>query len=132
MRLIERAAAMRRPGRYQAQAAITALHCEAATWDDTDWPQILVLYGMLLRHDPSPVVRLNRAVALAQVRGAEVALREVEALAEPLARYHLLHAVRGRLLRELGRTDDARAADALALAATENVAERQLLVERLR
>jgi RNA polymerase sigma-70 factor (ECF subfamily) len=130
--LLERAAAMRRPGRYQLQAAITACHCEAATWADTDWLQILTLYDLLLRYDPSPVVRLNRAVATARVEGPAVALAEVDAVAQPLRRYHLLHAIRAELLRELGRPDEARAADRVALAATGNVAERALLTDRLR
>ncbi|WP_426564835.1 RNA polymerase sigma factor [Angustibacter sp. McL0619] len=129
--LLERAAAMRRPGRYQLQAAITACHCEAKTWDETDWLQILTLYDLLLRYDGSPVVRLNRAVATARVEGPDVALAEVDAVAQPLRRFHLLHATRAQLLRELGRPDEARAADRLALAATGNVAERALLTERL-
>ncbi len=131
-RLLERAAALRRPGRYQLQAAITACHCEAPTWGDTDWLQILTLYDLLVRHDPSPVVRLNRAVALARVAGPAQALAEVDALAEPLARYHLWHAIRAELLRELGRDGEARQADVLALAGTDNVAERALLTDRLR
>ncbi|GAA4349855.1 RNA polymerase sigma factor [Angustibacter luteus] len=130
--LLERAAAMRRPGRYQLQAAIAACHCEAKTWDETDWLQILTLYDLLLRHDPSPVVRLNRAVATARVEGPDVALAEVDALARPLRRFHLLHATRAQLLRDLGRLDEARAADRLALAATGNVAEQALLTDRLR
>jgi RNA polymerase sigma-70 factor (ECF subfamily) len=130
--LLERAAGMRRPGRYQLQAAIAACHCEAATWADTDWLQILTLYDLLLRYDPSPVVRLNRAVATARVEGPAVALAEVDAVAGPLRRFHLLHATRAALLRELDRPDEARAADRLALAATGNVAERELLAERLR
>jgi RNA polymerase sigma factor (sigma-70 family) len=130
--LLGRAAALHRPGRFQLQAAIAACHCEAATWADTDWLQILTLYDLLLRHDPSPVVRLNRAVALARVEGPAAALTEVDALAVPLGRFHLLHATRGQLLRELGRYDEARAADTQALAATDNVAERLLLTERLR
>ncbi|WP_460459510.1 RNA polymerase sigma factor, partial [Angustibacter peucedani] len=130
--LLERAAALRRPGRYQLQAAITAVHCEAGSFAETDWLQILTLYDVLLRHDPSPVVRLNRAVALARVEGPAAALAEVDALAEPLERYHLRHAIRASLLRELGRADEARAADELALAGTGNVAERALLTDRLR
>lgn len=130
--LIERAAAMRRPGRYQLQAAIAACHAEATDWVSTDWLQILTLYDMLLRLDPSPVVRLNRAIALAQFDGPARALAELDLLAEPLRNYHLLHATRAQLLRGLGRGQEARAADATALALTGNVAERHLLTERLR
>ena len=129
---IERAAAMRRPGRYQLQAAIAACHAEASDWASTDWLQILTLYDMLLRLDPSPVVRLNRAIALAQFDGPARALAELDALAEPLRNYHLLHATRAQLLRGLGRGTEARVADTAALALTGNVAERHLLTERLR
>ena len=132
IRQIERAAAMRRPGRYQLQAAIAACHAEAPDWASTDWLQILTLYDMLLRLDPSPVVRLNRAIALAQFDGPARAMAELDALAEPLRNYHLLHATRAQLLRDLGRGHEARAADATALGLTGNVAERHLLTERLR
>ena len=130
--VIEQAAAMRRPGRYQLQAAIAACHAEAPDWESTDWLQILTLYDMLLRLDPSPVVRLNRAIALAQFDGPARALTELDSLAEPLRNYHLLHATRAQLLRGLGRGQEARAADETALALTGNVAERHLLTERLR
>ena len=130
--MIERAAAMRRPGRYQLQAAIAACHAEAPDWASTDWLQILTLYDMLARLDPSPVVRLNRAIALAQFDGPARALAELDALAEPLRNYHLLHATRAQLLRQVGRGLEARSADAAALALTGNVAERHLLTERLR
>lgn len=130
--LIERAAMLRRPGRFQLQAAIAACHAEAKTWAGTDWPQVLILYDLMLRHDPSPVLRLNRAIALAQVQGPAAALSDLEALAGPLRRYHLFHATRGQLLRDLGRRAEAREADAVALTLTGNVAERYLLAERLR
>jgi len=130
--LLERAATMRRPGRYQLQAAIAACHAEARDWAATDWLQILTLYDLLLRLDPSPVVRLNRAIALAQFDGPARALAELDTLIEPLRNYHLLHATRAQLLRGLGRGHEARAADATALALTGNVAERHLLTERLR
>ncbi|MEU8342075.1 DUF6596 domain-containing protein [Spirillospora sp. NPDC048832] len=131
VRLIERAAAMRRPGPYQVQAAIVACHAEAATWDDTDWTQILVLYDMLLGMTRSPVVRLHRAVALRYVRGPAAALAELDPLAGPLDGHHLYHATRAELLRGLGRDGDARAADRRALALTANPAQQALLADRL-
>jgi RNA polymerase sigma-70 factor (ECF subfamily) len=129
--LIERAAALRRPGRYQIQAAIAACHATADSWEATDWPQILALYERLCIYDASPVARLNRAIARGQVCGAEVALAEVDHLAEALGQYHLFHATRGELLRALGRTVEARAADERALELTQNQAERALLRRRL-
>ncbi|HEY7983086.1 MAG TPA: DUF6596 domain-containing protein, partial [Ktedonobacterales bacterium] len=129
--LIERAGALRRPGAYQLQAAIAACHCEAASWEATDWPQIVALYDHLLVLTPSPVVRLNRAIALAQSAGARAALADLDCLAVPLARYHLFHATRAELLRALGRVDDARAADREALRLTRNPAEQALLRRRL-
>ena len=131
VKLIERAGALRRPGPYQLQAAIAACHAEAPCWDDTDWPQILVLYDMLLRLAPSPVVRLNRAVAVWRVAGPVPALREVEALASELDGYHLFHATRAELLLELGRREQSRAAELRALSLTANRAERSLLERRL-
>ncbi len=130
--LIARAARMRRPGEYQLQAAIAAVHAEAPAWEATDWRQIVALYDLLLDHLPSPVVRLNRAIALRYVEGAAAALAEVDALAAELDRYHLFHATRGELLRELGRDDEARAANRRALELTENPAERRLLERRIR
>ncbi|MEO3922281.1 DUF6596 domain-containing protein [Micromonosporaceae bacterium B7E4] len=130
-RLIASAAARRRPGPYQLQAAIVACHAEAARWEETDWAQILILYDMLLRLAPSPVTRLHRAVANRYVGGPAAALAEVDALAGPLDGYHLLHATRAELLRDLGRPDEARAADERALALTANPAEQSLLRQRL-
>lgn len=127
---LERAARLRRPGRWQLHAAIAACHADAADAASTDWLQVLTLYDMLLAYDRSPVVRLNRAVALARVAGAEAALAEVDGLEEPLARSHLWHAVRASLLRDLGRDDEALAADLSALELTANEAERRLLAER--
>jgi RNA polymerase sigma-70 factor (ECF subfamily) len=129
--LLERAGAMRRPGPYQLQAAIAACHGEAPSWADTDWRQIVVLYDLLLRHSPTPVVRLNRAVALRWVAGPRAALVEVEALAGALDGYHLFHAARAELLLELGRAGEARAAEERALGLTANRAERALLERRL-
>ncbi len=101
-RLIERAASLRRPGRYQLQAAIAAVHATGASWAETDWLQISLLYGELARHDPSPVVRLNQVVAHAQVTGPAGALVLLETLAGPLADYHLFHATRAELLTRGG------------------------------
>jgi RNA polymerase sigma-70 factor (ECF subfamily) len=130
-RLIAGAAALRRPGPYQLQAAIVACHAEAERWEDTDWAQIVVLYDMLLYIAPSPVTRLHRAIALRYVTGPAAALSEVEALAGDLNGYHLLHATRAELLRDLGHAELARAADERALALTANPAERSLLGQRL-
>jgi RNA polymerase sigma-70 factor (ECF subfamily) len=130
-RLLERAAVLRRPGRFQLQAAIAACHASAAGWEDTDWLQILLLYDMLLRHDRSAVFRLNRGVALGKVAGQQSALEYVDPLAAELDGYHLFHATRAELLRGLGRLDEARAADQRALALTRNAAEQALLRERL-
>ena len=132
--LIERAAALGggRAGRFQLQAAIAALHCEAPTWQETDWLQIVILYDMLLHLDPSPVTRLNRAVASAELVDAGQALREVDALGSRLGTYAPWHATRAELLRRLGRDDQARAADRIALTLTGNPAEQGLLRERLR
>jgi RNA polymerase sigma-70 factor (ECF subfamily) len=130
-RLIARAAALKRPGPYQLQAAIVACHAEAARWEDTDWVQIVVLYDMLLYLAPSPVTRLHRAIAARYVTGAEAALGEVDSLADDLTGYHLFHATRAELLRDLGRCDQAREADERALALTANPAERSLLRQRL-
>lgn len=125
-----RAARLRRPGRWQLHAAIAACHADAADAASTDWLQVLTLYDMLLAHDWSPVVRLNRAVALARVEGAAVALAEVDALEGALERSHLWHAVRASLLRDLGRDDEALATDLRALELTANEAERRLLAAR--
>jgi RNA polymerase sigma-70 factor (ECF subfamily) len=130
-RLIERAASLRQPGRYQLQAAIAAVHATGASWAETDWLQISLLYDELARHDPSPVVRLNQVVAHAQVVGPVDALHRLEALAEPLAAYHLFHATRAELLTSVGRDDEAATANRRALELTANDAERRLLATRL-
>jgi RNA polymerase sigma-70 factor (ECF subfamily) len=129
--LIDRAGRMRRPGPYQLQAAIAACHAEARTWNETDWTQIFMLYEGLARMTGSSVVRLNRAIALSHVAGPARALAEVDELADELDRYHLYHATRAALLRELGRADEARESDRRALALTENPAERALLMARI-
>ncbi|MEA2646626.1 MAG: hypothetical protein QOE92_1709 [Chloroflexota bacterium] len=125
--MLERAGALRRPGPYQLQAAIAACHAEAATWEATDWPQVLALYDALLAMAPSPVASLSRAIAVLYVRGPGAAFRELEALAEELDGYHLFHATRGELLAILDRPDDAAAARRRALELTDNPAERELL-----
>ncbi|CCK28683.1 hypothetical protein BN159_4304 [Streptomyces davaonensis JCM 4913] len=128
--LLTRAIRRQRPGPYQLQAAIVACHAEAACWEDTDWEQIVLLYDMLLHLAPSPVTRLHRAVALRYIEGPQGALAEVDGLAGELDRYHLFHAVRADLLRDLDRPDEARTADRFALELTANPAERALLQER--
>jgi RNA polymerase sigma-70 factor (ECF subfamily) len=128
---LERAALMRRVGPCQIEAAIAACHAEAGSFEATDWAQILILYDLLSAIAPSPVVALNRAVALHHVEGPKAALAEVEKLEDSLDGYHLFHAVRGELWIELGRTDLAKAARSRALNLTENCAERALLRRRL-
>ena len=129
--LLDRAIAMGRPGPYQIQAAIAALHAGALSWEQTDWRQIRLLYSRLDELAPSPVLRLNRAVATRYVMGAEAALAEVDREAEVLAGYRLLHSTRAALLRDLGRAEEAHAADARAYELAVNPAERDLLAERL-
>ena len=131
VRTLEAAALLRRPGPYQLQAAITAVHAEASTWERTDWEQIVRLYDRLLRMADSPVVRLNRAVALSHVAGAEAALGEVNDLAMALDEYHLFHATRAELLDELGERSLARQARLRALELCRNPAERTLLERKL-
>ncbi|MCW3816955.1 RNA polymerase sigma factor [Micromonospora sp. DR5-3] len=120
--LVRRCLRRDRPGPYQIQAAINAVHSDAPTAADTDWAQILALYDQLVRHAPGPVVALNRAVALAEVAGPAVALAQVDGL--ELAGYHVFHAVRADLLRRLGRAGEAVAAYDAAIARTDNHAER--------
>ena len=132
--MLERAASLRASGPYQLQAAIAACHAEAPSWGETDWLQIVALYGALIRQDSSPVVRLNGAIALAQLgdRQATEALADVDRLADRLDGYHLFHASRAELLRLLDRDDEAAVADRRALKLTTNEAERRLLQTRLR
>jgi RNA polymerase sigma-70 factor (ECF subfamily) len=130
--LLERAGARRATGPYQVQAAIAALHSEARSWADTDWHQIVVLYDALVSMADSPVVRLNRAVALSQFAGPEAALGEVNDLAIALSDYHLFHSTRAELLQQLGERAQAREALRRALELCSNPAERSLLERRLR
>ncbi len=132
--LLARAASLRAPGPYQLQAAIAACHAEARSWEETDWLQIVTLYGVLVQQDPSPVVRLNGAIALAQLgpRQAATALEDIGRLADRLDGYHLFHATRAELLRLLGRGAEATEADRRALELTTNEAERRLIQTRLR
>ena len=129
--VLEKAAMLRRPGRWQLHAAIAACHSDTRDGGDTDWFQVLALYDMLLAYDRSPVVRLNRAVALAEVDGPKAALDEVDSLRRALKGYHLWHAVRARMLRHLGRRDEAMAEDLCALELTANDAEQRLLQGRV-
>jgi RNA polymerase sigma-70 factor (ECF subfamily) len=131
IKLIERAASFGRPGPYQVQAAIAALYTEAPSWEKTDWLQAVLLYELLVRLDPSPVARLNRAIALERVSGAQEALTDVEKLSQELSSYHLFHATRGQLLEQLGRNVEAVTAYTMALQLTANPAERALLERRL-
>jgi RNA polymerase sigma-70 factor (ECF subfamily) len=122
-----------RPGRFALQAAIAALHAEAPSYAQTDWPQIVALYDALLRVWSSPVVALNRAVALAMAQGPAAGLAEIGELeaAGRLGAYRYLPAVKADLLRRLGRRDDAAQAYRDALALTDNAAEREFLARRL-
>jgi RNA polymerase sigma-70 factor, ECF subfamily len=121
--LIDKAMRHRRPGPYQVQAAIAALHARAGRPEDTDWAQIDLLYANLERLQPSPVVTLNRAVAVSKVRGAADALAMIEPLAERLAGYFYFHGVKGALLRQLERADEARASFDRAIALANTPAE---------
>jgi RNA polymerase sigma factor (sigma-70 family) len=118
------------PGRYQVLAAISAVHTAAPSARDTDWSQIVALYDRLVVLDPSPIVRLNRAVAVAEVDGPGVALAEIDRLAEPLDGYHAYHAARADLLRRDGRSGESRAAYDRAIALAGNPAERAYLIRR--
>src|SRR5438445_7799926 len=123
--VLDRALALRGRGPYVLQAAIASLHAD----EPRDWGQIAALYGELARLTASPVVELNRAVALAEVEGPEAGLDIVDRLA--LADFHYLHSTRGELLRRLGRTEEARDAYGRALALVHDDAERRLLERRL-
>jgi RNA polymerase sigma factor (sigma-70 family) len=129
--LLDRALVLRRPGPYQVQAAIAALHAQAPDYERTDWAQIRLLYDRLQALAPSPVVLLNRAVATRYVVGPEAALAEITPLAAELDGYRLFHALRAGLLAGLGRDDEAKDASERALALAGNPAERELLARRL-
>jgi RNA polymerase sigma-70 factor (ECF subfamily) len=130
--LVERALSSRRFGPYTLQASIAAVHAEAPTAAETDWRQIVGLYDVLLRADPSPVVELNRAVAVSMAEGPAAGLEIVDRLVSESAlhNYHLLPSVRGDLLGKLGRFAEARAEFVRAAALTQNGRERALLLER--
>ena len=127
--LVRRCLRLERPGPYQIQAAINAVHSDAPSADATDWDQIVALYDQLMAIAPSPVVALNRAVAVAEVEGPEAALALVDEL--DLGGYHLFHAIRADLLRRLGREPEAAAAYEAAIGLTENAAERAFLERNL-
>src|SRR5499427_7306328 len=134
LELVQRALRMRRAGSYQLQSAIAAVHAEAATADETDWPQIAALYQELLHVSPSPVVALNHAVAIAMSQDLETGLKQIEHVgaAGGLEQYHLYHAARADILRRLGRkAEAARAYEEALLLATNNV-EQEYLRKRLR
>jgi RNA polymerase sigma-70 factor, ECF subfamily len=130
--LVQSALAAALPGPYALEAAIAAVHAEAERAADTDWAQIAALYDRLHALHPSPVVALNRAVAVSMATGPEAALPLVDELSGPLAGYHLWHATRADLLRRLGRRDEAAAAYQKALELTQNEAERLFLRRRLK
>ena len=126
--LVRRCLRLNRPGPYQLQAAISAVHADAPTAADTDWAQVLQLYDHLMAVASSPVVALNRAVAVAEVEGPGTALAQVERL--DLAGFYLYHAIRADLLRRLGCTGEAADAYEAALARCGNAAERAFLQRR--
>ena len=123
--LVRQCLAINRPGRYQILAAINAVHTDAPTASDTDWSQVVALYDQLTQLDPSPIVALNRAVAVAELDGPKVTLTLIDRL--PLTGYHAWHAARADMLRRLGRTAEAKEAYGAAIAATRNSAERAYL-----
>jgi RNA polymerase sigma-70 factor (ECF subfamily) len=119
------------PGRYQMMAAINAVHTSAADVGETDWAQVVALYDQLARLDSSPIVALNRAVAVAEVDGPEAGLAAVDVLGEAVAEYHAYHAARADLLRRLGRGQECRAACERAIQLAGNSAEVASLTRRL-
>ena len=132
--LLEKALKSRRFGSYTLQAAIAAVHAEAESVAVTDWGQIVALYNQLVRIQPSPVVHLNRAVAIAMRDGPEAGLAHIDAVLEhgELANYYLAHSARADMYRRLGRTAEARSSYEKALALTQQEPERQFLQERIR
>jgi RNA polymerase sigma-70 factor (ECF subfamily) len=126
----ERLAAGVAPGRYQILAAINAVHTSARDFRDTDWSQIVALYDQLVRVDGSPIIVLNRAIAVAELDGPEVALADVDRLQDALAGYHAFHVARADLLRRLGRSQESRAAYDVAIELAGNTAETAYLTRR--
>jgi RNA polymerase sigma-70 factor, ECF subfamily len=126
----ERLAARVAPGRYQILAAISAVHTSARDARATDWSQVVALYDQLVRLDPSPVIALNRAIAVAELDGPEVALAAIDRLGDKLAGYHAYHATRADLLRRLGRRQESRAAYGAAIELAGNTAETAYLSRR--
>jgi RNA polymerase sigma-70 factor (ECF subfamily) len=126
----ERLATGMAPGRYQILAAINAVHTSARDARETDWSQVVALYDQLVRLDPSPIVALNRAIAVAELDGPQVALAAVDHLDDRLAAYHPYHATRADLLRRLGRTRESRAAYEKAIELAGNTAETAYLTRR--
>jgi len=126
----ERLASGVAPGRYQILAAISAVHTSARDIRDTDWSQVVALYDQLLRLDPSPIIVLNRAIAVAELDGPEVALAAIDSLEHTLAGYHPYHATRADLLRRLGRSQQSRAAYDKAIELAGNTAETAYLTRR--
>jgi RNA polymerase sigma-70 factor (ECF subfamily) len=120
-----------RPGPYQLQAAIQAVHGAADSIDATDWPQIVTIYNQLISVMPTPVVALNRAIAVAEVEGPGPALVMIDAIAPDLENYHLMHAARGTILRRLGRRKDARAAFERAADLSVTEADRRFLAKQI-
>jgi RNA polymerase sigma-70 factor, ECF subfamily len=132
--LLEKALESRRFASYTLQAAIAAVHAGAESADATDWRQIVALYNQLARIQPSPVVQLNRAVAIAMRDGPEAGLTHIDAVLEhgELANYYLAHSARADMCRRLGRTAEAKSSYERALALTQQAPERQFLEERIR
>ena len=131
--MVERALSSRRIGPYTLQAAIAAVHAEAPSPDATDWARIVGLYDVLVRAEPSPVVELNRAVAVAMCDGPVAGLGLIDAILArgDLGNYHLAHAARADLCRRLGKTAEARASYERALGLTQQEPERRFLTRRL-
>jgi RNA polymerase sigma-70 factor, ECF subfamily len=126
----ERLAARVAPGRFQILAAINAVHTSAREVSDTDWSQVVALYDQLVRLDPSPIIGLNRAIAVAELDGPEVALAAIDRLDDKLAGYHAYHAARAELLRRLGYSEQSRAAYSKAIELAGNTAETAYLTRR--
>ncbi len=133
LKLVELAFSSKPPGPYRLQAAIAALHAEATRPDTTDWPQITVLYNLLMRITPSPVIELNRAIAIAMHKGPEAGLLQIDAILErgDLNGYHLAHSARAELCRKTGRTNQAKVSWERALALAQQDPERRFIERKL-